>query len=233
MVGASGDGSKRLVRAHQRNAVVRPWFRGAADADHPCMSLLLVAPPARHLHVRFEPVVDLARGVVAGVEAVGIEGEADFARACADVRTWSDEAGAPLSLWVERTWPDAKRVRDALRRSGLPARQLVVQLAEPVLNRRGVHAGILAVRDLGAHVAARRVDRTDASLRRLRHLPVDILRLPAADASPALVRRGHELGLVVHIDGVDDAVTEARLLAEGCDFVQGARFGNAPQEEIA
>ena len=92
----------------------------------------------------------------------------------------------------------------------------------------GVYNQVVELDDLGVQLAVRRSEDADPRLRPLCGLPIDILRFRASDPAPSLVERGHELGLVMHADGVDDEATAARLLDRGCDLAQGTLFAERP-----
>jgi EAL domain-containing protein (putative c-di-GMP-specific phosphodiesterase class I) len=177
--------------------------------------------------VRFDPIVDLASGLVVGEEAVPARWLPVLDEACRHARVRSARAGSPLSVWVDLLWPDAERVSVALRQTDLPPEQLVVQVAETSLYRRGSYDGLVALKDLGVQLAVRRSEQSDPRLRALRGLPIDILRFRASEPASLLIDRGHELGLVMHADEVDDEATAASLLALDCDLAQGAVFAGA------
>jgi EAL domain-containing protein (putative c-di-GMP-specific phosphodiesterase class I) len=174
----------------------------------------------------FRPVVDLASGRIVGEEAVASSHLA-VEDACRHACVRSGQTSTPWSVWVDFAWPDPERVAAALQRTGLPAEQLVAQLSETALFRRGVYDGMLELKELGVQIAVRRHDACGPELRTLRGLPIDILRFSASDPAPHLVERGHDLGLVMHADDVDDAATAIRLLRRDCDLAQGALFVDA------
>jgi EAL domain-containing protein (putative c-di-GMP-specific phosphodiesterase class I) len=178
------------------------------------------------------PIVGLASETSVGFEAVPLGRRSIVAEACYVARRQSERPGTPLTVWVDLPWPDAERVDAALRRTGLPADQLVVQLAEAGLHRRGVYAGLMELDDLGVQLAVRRSATADPQMRTLRSLPIDILRFGASDPAPSLVERGHDLGLVMHADEVDDEATAERLLARDCDLAQGRLFANATARRL-
>lgn len=170
--------------------------------------------------------MSLASRAVVGFDAVPLGRRSILAEACCLARLQSERLDTPLTAWVDLPWPDAERVDAALRRADLPAEQLVVGLAQNTLHRPGVYDQLVAVADLGVQIAVRRSEDADPRLRALRGLPVHILRFRAADPAPSLVERGHELGLVMHADAVEDTDTAARLLARDCDLAQGRLFAD-------
>ena len=182
--------------------------------------------------VRFDPIVDLASGLVVGEEAVPVLWRPVLDEACRHARVRSIRSGTPLSVWVDVPWPEVERVSTALRRADLAPEQLVVQLAETSLHRRGAYDELVGLKELGVQLAVRRSEQSDPRLRVLRGLPVDILRFRASDPAPALVERGHQLGLVLHADEVDNEATAAALAERDCDLVQGALFAKATPARV-
>lgn len=179
------------------------------------------------------PIVGLASGERVGFEAVPLGRRSIATEACYVAQRQSERLGTPLTVWVDLPWLDVERVDAALRRTGLPAEQLVVQLAEAGLRRPGVYDQLIELDELGVQIAVRRSEAADPRLRALRGLPIDILRFRASDPAPSLVERGHELGLVMHADSVDDASAAARLLARDCDLAQGTFFATARLQQTA
>lgn len=177
------------------------------------------------------PIVELASRTGVGFDAVALGRRSVLVEACCLAESQTGRLGTPVTAWVDLAWPDAERVDAALRRTGLPADQLVVQLAEATLHRPGVYDQLLELDDVGVQLAVRRSEGADHRLRALRGLPIDILRFRASDPAPSLVERGHELGLALHVEGVDDEATAAQLLARGCDLAQGRLFSERPLRE--
>jgi EAL domain-containing protein (putative c-di-GMP-specific phosphodiesterase class I) len=75
-----------------------------------------------------------------------------------------------------------------------------------------------------------------SSLANLRRLPIDELKIDRSFVSPMLsdesdliimrstINLGHDLGLKVVAEGVEDEATLQRLAGLGCDFAQGYHF---------
>src|SRR5687767_15603245 len=107
------------------------------------------------------PIVDLSSRTVVGFDAISLAAGSILAEACYLARRQSDRLGAPVTAWVDLTWPDAERVDAALRQADLPAEQLVVQLVEATLHGPGVYNQIVELDDLGVQLAVRRSEDAD------------------------------------------------------------------------
>ncbi len=127
------------------------------------------------------------------------------------------------------------RVRRALERHGLPARNLIVEITESVLMEQP-HMAEDQLRELRAHGVVVALDDFGtgySSLSRLASLPVDHLKVDrsfvSAIQTPAglnpltatIVAMGRSLDLSVVAEGVETADQLAALRRLGCDLVQG------------
>jgi len=160
--------------------------------------------------------------------------------ALAQARTWT-EAGlvVPIAVNVSaRCLHDValpKRVADALARHGVPASLLCLEITESSI-MRDPEGALAVLREL--HAAGVRLSLDDfgtgySSMTYLRQLPVAELKvdrsfvrdLAAESADTVLVRSavdlGHNLGLSVVAEGVEDASTLRALQDLGCDIAQG------------
>ncbi|MEV4757506.1 EAL domain-containing protein [Micromonospora sp. NPDC049559] len=179
-------------------------------------------------------------------------------RACADGERWRrefPEAGLVISVnLAARQANDAAIVRtvaDVLRRTGLPAELLQLELTESALMGsageplRTLHR----LSALGVRLAVDDFGTGYSSLAYLRRLPIHSLKLAAPfvegirSGDPrgmvderivdALVRLAHALGLSVTAEAVETAEQAELLRALGCDDGQGMFFGApAPAAEI-
>ena len=130
-------------------------------------------------------------------------------------------------------------VRQALFDSGLPPRQLIVELTESMLMVE-VHQSLQlmhALKELGITLSIDDFGTGYSSLAYLKQFPLDELKidrsfvmdLPGRSVDVALVRAvvelGHSLGMSVTAEGVETEGQLVCLKALGCDTAQGYFFG--------
>jgi diguanylate cyclase (GGDEF)-like protein len=130
-------------------------------------------------------------------------------------------------------------VAGLLSAAGLPAQALTLEITEGqvmVDPERSLEV-LGQLRDLGVHLSVDDFGTGYSSLGYLRELPVDEVKIDKAfvsgmTANPAdaaivqaAVTLGHSLGLRVVAEGVEDAATQQRLAAMGCDLIQGYHTG--------
>jgi diguanylate cyclase (GGDEF)-like protein/PAS domain S-box-containing protein len=167
--------------------------------------------------------------------------------ALAQVREWTEQGltvpvAVNLSARSVHRADLPERVFSALAVHGVPADMLRLELTESALLAEPARA-----RDVLSRLSAEgvRVSIDDfgtgySSMGHLKHLPVDeikidrsyIAEMASSPGDAAMVRSvidlGHELGLTVVAEGVEDAGTMASLTALRCDVGQGYLFA-APQ----
>lgn len=129
----------------------------------------------------------------------------------------------------------ATRVLAALGAAGLPAGMLRLELTETSI-MRDPNRAVQALREVGAHGVSVSVDDFGtgfSSLAQLRQVPADELKIDRtfvrdlSDGTPdaVMVRSsidlGHNLGLEVVAEGVEDTATLTRLREMSCDYAQG------------
>ena len=174
--------------------------------------------------------------------------------ACRQMREWLDESpGADLALLVNlstrqlarRSLPDD--LAAVLEETGLPARQLRVEITEKALESADAAAAALGrLRALGAGVHLDDFGTGMASLSHLDRFPIDALKLDRPLVSglagqaeaPVLVRSilavARTRGLQVIAEGVELPAQLEALVAHGCDQAQGHLLGAPlPPEEVA
>jgi EAL domain-containing protein (putative c-di-GMP-specific phosphodiesterase class I) len=132
-------------------------------------------------------------------------------------------------------------LRQAMFDSGLPPRQLVVEITESMLMHE-MHSGLKLMHELKALGVALSIDDFGtgySSLSYLKRLPLDELKidrsfvvdLPGRLADTAVVRAvvdlGHSLGLSVTGEGVETTGQLECLRQLGCDHYQGFLFSKA------
>jgi diguanylate cyclase (GGDEF)-like protein len=129
-------------------------------------------------------------------------------------------------------------VAEHLARTGVPARQLTLEVTEDAVmsDSDRAEAVLSALRALGVRLSLDDFGTGQSSLARLIHLPVDELKIDrsfvqglALDPRNAAVVRaavtlGHELGLDVVAEGIETPEALATLTEAGCDLGQGFLF---------
>jgi diguanylate cyclase (GGDEF)-like protein len=161
-------------------------------------------------------------------------------RAVQQACTWLAE-GRPLGVAVNvsaRHLTDLDlpvRVKEVLDRHGLPAALLTLEVTESTIMAdpsRAVHVLDL-LRELGVRIAVDDYGTGYSSLAYLKRLRVDELKIDKSfilsmlddDSDEVIVRStvelGHNLGLQIVAEGVEDLAIWQRLLPLGCDVVQG------------
>ena len=188
--------------------------------------------------VEFIPLLEHSREIV----SVGRWVLEEATRQC---RTWQDEGRTGLSLSVNvsaRQLQDpgfVEDVRGALRRSGLAAESLVLEVTESVLVTDIVRIGAIMqkLRDLGIHMALDDFGTGYSSLLYLKGLPIDRLKvdrsfvsgLGSPDQDPSIIATvvdlAHKLGLRVVAEGVETDDELRAVGAMGCDEAQGFLLG--------
>jgi diguanylate cyclase (GGDEF)-like protein len=173
--------------------------------------------------------------------------------ALAQVRRWLDDGHrVPVAINVstrsllDTTFPDT--VADALRRAAVPGDLLAIEITENTIMADPVRAidVLRRIRELGVSTAIDDFGTGYSSMAYLKILPVDEIKVDrsfvremATDHSDytlvgSTVDLGHNLGLKVVAEGVEDAATMAALDGLGCDVVQGYHFARPlPAEDFA
>lgn len=139
-----------------------------------------------------------------------------------------------------------RRVARALQRHGAVPSRLQVELTESAImgDPGRVCEQLHELRRMGVSVALDDFGTGHSSLRYLRDLPIDTLKLDRSfiqdlQASPrhatitaSVLRLAHELGLEVVVEGIETLAQHAWLLEHGCDIGQGYLFAR-PMGETA
>ncbi len=196
------------------------------------------------------------RGLVAPLEFIPVAEESGLImplgawildEACRQMRAWRDLGIGPprmavnLSVYQLRHDDLAETVRGALDRHGIDADLLALEITESAAMERPEQAiaRLRDLRDMGIELAIDDFGTGYSSLAYLQSLPLQSLKLDRAfvrdlehnpgDAaiSAATVALAHKLGLAVIAEGVETAGQAAFLLAQGCDVLQGNRYGEA------
>jgi EAL domain-containing protein (putative c-di-GMP-specific phosphodiesterase class I) len=163
-----------------------------------------------------------------------------------DMRGWLD-AGLTIgriainaSAAEFRRGDYAERVLEELRRTGVPAQCLEVEVTESVFLGSSTQLVERALRTLsteGVTIALDDFGTGYASLSHLKRFPVNTLKIDrtfvgglesdAGDAAivKAVVSLGHNLGIEIVAEGVETAFQASLLQRMSCDLVQGYHFG--------
>ncbi len=164
--------------------------------------------------------------------------------ACQQVRRWNVErAAAPwisVNLSASHTrYPDLPQaIRQTLTDTGLPAERLVVELTETAFvgEEEMIGHALRGLRRLGVQLAIDDFGTGYASLSRLHHLPVHILKIGrpfinGLDIDPrriaileAVTTLAHRLGMKVVAEGVETERQLDVLQDLGCAYAQGYLF---------
>ena len=169
--------------------------------------------------------------------------------ACRQAVQWSAE-GCPLDVAVNVSLVQLQdtgllaEISSTLQRSGLAAQHLLLEITESatVNDPALMLAQALRIRDLGVRLALDDFGQGTTSLRFVRRLPLDVLKIDKSlvddlvqvrngDTAPSVavvrsvIQMAHELGLSVTAEGVEDQ-QQLELLDElGCDAAQGYLLG--------
>jgi diguanylate cyclase (GGDEF)-like protein/PAS domain S-box-containing protein len=165
--------------------------------------------------------------------------------ACRQAQAWRSAGLPPMVISVNvsprqfRHGDIVATIAAALRDSGLPAHYLQIELTEG-LAMQGAEQHIAMLNDvkaLGVQIAIDDFGTGYSSLSYLKRFPVDQLKvdrsfvhdLPGNADDVAIVRAivtlGHQLGLRVVAEGVENDAQNALLRGLGCDEMQGYLFG--------
>ncbi|WP_239377682.1 bifunctional diguanylate cyclase/phosphodiesterase [Frankia sp. Cj5] len=167
-------------------------------------------------------------------------------------RRWRDaglDIGVAVNLSASNLLDTAfpTEVADLLALHGVPARALEFEITETalMLDRIRTAAVLMALREMGIHIAVDDYGTGYSSLSYLRELPVDILKLDKSfvmhmDSDPgaaaivqSTVGLAHSLGLRIVVEGVETESAMRRLAEFGCDLAQGFYLGcPQPAEEL-
>jgi diguanylate cyclase (GGDEF)-like protein len=165
-------------------------------------------------------------------------------RSLEQVRAWQD-AGLDLNMSInlsvrhltDMSLPD--RIAVALERWGVAPSKLIVEVTEnSIMTDPKRAAGVLhQLRRIGVAVAIDDYGTGHASLTYLKRLDIDELKIDKSfimqldrDSSDAIIvastiELGHNLGLRIVAEGVEDAATLVWLTGLGCDVAQGFHIG--------
>ena len=161
--------------------------------------------------------------------------------ACARWRATGHDVGIAVNLST-RSLHDADLVEEVerlLRRHGVPARRLTLEVTESSVMADPARAVALLhrLRDLGVRLSVDDFGTGYSSLSYLKRLPVQEVKIDRSFITPlreggedvaivrAIVDLGRHLGLEVVAEGIEDQETWDLLASMGCDFGQGWHLG--------
>ena len=218
------------------------------------------------LQVFYQPLVELATGAISGFEALArwphptrgdvppaifipIAEETDLIcrlgayvleRACLDAAGWPEPVKVAVNLSPRQFRSGAllETVQQALRRSGLPAARLELEITEAMLLERTdlVQSTLHALRALGVRISMDDFGTGYSSLSYLRSFPFDKIKIDrsfvqemgtspdAAAIVRAIVTLGASLGMKVTAEGIETAEAAQTLASQGCPEGQGYFF---------
>lgn len=168
-----------------------------------------------------------------------------LSRACRQARVWRDRFNRDLRIAVNlsaRQFFEPSLVEDvaqALAESGLPARNLEIELTESMVMQDPDKVVILLkkLKDLGVGLAVDDFGTGYSSLAYLRHFPLDTLKIDRSfvkglmtssdDAAlcVSIIAMAHALRLKVVAEGVETRSQLGFLAQRGCDAAQGYLIG--------
>ncbi len=167
-------------------------------------------------------------------------GEWVLAQACADAVTWPGDVMVAVNLSPVQFYSPGlvAAVRQALQRSGLPARRLELEITESALlqDSKTVLATLHELRALGLRTALDDFGTGYSSLSYLRSFPFDKLKIDQSFVREmayrpdcrAIVKSvldlAHELGMTTTAEGVETEEQLDQLRRDGCTEVQGFLF---------
>ena len=203
-----------------------------------------------------------SRGILNPDQFIGLAEQTDLIRPLTDAvmraaleqcRAWLD-VGLELPVSVNLSMPtllDADLPRtlvSLLRDTGVPPALLTIELTESLVMADPERTlEVLGwMRNLGLKIAMDDFGTGHSSLGRLKALPVDVVKLDKSFVSHLVtdprdmavarlsVALGHDLGLLVLAEGIEDRLTWDCVARLGCDLGQGYYLGcPAPAAEIA
>jgi diguanylate cyclase len=254
---AAGRNQVRAFSEETRARVLR-----AVDIEQGLRRLL----SNRGLEVHYQPVVDLHDGTVTGVEAlarwpggpsptefipiaertglISRLGRQVLEEACRQFAVWRELGLDDLTLSVNLSPTQlleagvAERLYDELRRHGIPAHRLCLEITESgiSMSNERIAAALEAVAAGGAFLALDDFGTGHSSLSRLRDLPAEVVKIDqsfvaglgarAEDTAivASIMSLAHAMGLHVVAEGVETLEQARELVALGCTAAQGFLF---------
>jgi predicted signal transduction protein with EAL and GGDEF domain len=231
-----GEELRAALAADELSLAWQPYFHAATGRVLGCEAL---ARWDRRAGGPIGPAV-----FVPVVEAAGLSGKFDawvLETACRAATQWPDPITVAINLSAH-WFSDGEAVglvEAALRRCGLGANRLVLEMTERTLVTHAQTALVqmIRLREMGVRIALDDFGIGFSSLATLRDYPFDKVKLdraftkdlikdPRADSvARAVIQLGRALGMTVCAEGVETEAQLAFLRAEQCDVVQGYLLG--------
>jgi diguanylate cyclase (GGDEF)-like protein/PAS domain S-box-containing protein len=164
-------------------------------------------------------------------------------QASREVQSWQFPGAESVWLSVNVSPQQLHRMRntwisEALQRAGMKAERLVLEITENHLshNPETIIESLQKIRELGAHIALDDFGAGHSSLGRLRHFPIDIVKIDKSfvDGLPhdtkdlaivnTIITMARHLGMEFLAEGVETEGQLIQLKAQGCNFIQGYYF---------
>jgi diguanylate cyclase (GGDEF)-like protein len=150
-----------------------------------------------------------------------------------DGREMSVAVNLSVRNLLDRDLP--KEIERLLSTYGLPSRALQLEITESMImsDPDRALATVSRLSDLGVRLSVDDFGTGYSSLANLRKMPIDELKIDRSFVSPMLrdesdliivrstINLGHDLGLRIIAEGVEDSATLERLALLGCDLAQG------------
>ncbi|WP_354157140.1 bifunctional diguanylate cyclase/phosphodiesterase [Arthrobacter sp. UYCu512] len=180
-------------------------------------------------------------------------GDEVMRRACAEIRPWlAGDASHSVAVNVSGLQFQNREfgtdILAIVAATGVSPRQLTLELTESAFFDAGsdVLRQLRQLRDAGVRVAMDDFGTGYSSLRRLKELPLDIVKIDRSFISmvatglehlpffDTMIKAAHDLGLTVTAEGIETPAQAKYLMDRGCDALQGYLFAKpAPASELA
>jgi diguanylate cyclase (GGDEF)-like protein len=245
--------------------VFEPGMRSAALARRQLETDLRQALERGQLLLHYQPIVDLRSRRIVGAEALlrwrhaerGLMPPGDFIplaeetglivpigtwvleEACRRIVSMTGDSDFHVSVNLSARQLQendvVEQVAGALRRTGLPAKRLVLEVTETLImvEPRTMIPRLRALKELGVRLAIDDFGTGYSSLSYLQNLPVDVLKIDRSfihldaarsELSPlakGVVDLGRAMGLVMVAEGIELSEQAAALSSAGCPLGQG------------
>lgn len=180
-------------------------------------------------------------------------GEWVFRAANDQIKSWSNADLAPIRVWVNASARQFGRpalgAKPGFRvDTGVAPAQLGLECPEDLFTNRveGADSKLAKLKSMGMEIAINDFATGQSALRRLRHLPIDVLKIDRSLVSgvcenpddtavaSAIIAFGRTLGLKVVAQGVETIDQVKFLRAQGCNRIQGHFVGKPlPADKFA